>query len=149
MCGLARFEGSDGLLLILNSLEGAALTWVEHLACTQPKNLGYAAELWTRRTLAEHIRKVAESSGHPGLDILIVDEKMIPLLNSEWTVIAFAVMRRPEIFAHQRATFSLRKLHPQTRPTCAGVHSAVMCYAGRGACDRHGIKLALSIPMAS
>ena len=41
--------------------------WVVHLACTKPKELGYAAELWTRRTLAEHIRKVAESSGHPGL----------------------------------------------------------------------------------
>jgi len=41
--------------------------WVVHLACTQPKELGYAAELWTRRTLAEHIRKVAQSSGHPGL----------------------------------------------------------------------------------
>jgi hypothetical protein len=37
------------------------------LACTQPKELGYAAELWTRRTLAEHIRKVAGPSGHPGL----------------------------------------------------------------------------------
>src|SRR6266849_8529918 len=41
--------------------------WVVHLACTKPKELGYAAELWTRRTLAEHIRKVAEPSGHPGL----------------------------------------------------------------------------------
>jgi transposase len=41
--------------------------WVVHLACTQPKELGYAAELWTRRTLAEHLRKVAEQSGHPGL----------------------------------------------------------------------------------
>jgi transposase len=41
--------------------------WVVHLACTQPKELGYAAELWTRRTLAEHIRKVAQSSAHPGL----------------------------------------------------------------------------------
>src|ERR1035438_6868746 len=41
--------------------------WVVHLACTKPKELGYAAELWTRRTLAEHIRKVARPSGHPGL----------------------------------------------------------------------------------
>jgi transposase len=41
--------------------------WVVHLACTKPKELGYAAELWTRRTLAEHIRSVAASSGHPGL----------------------------------------------------------------------------------
>jgi transposase len=41
--------------------------WAVHLACTKPKDLGYAAELWTRRTLAEHIRKVAGPSGHPGL----------------------------------------------------------------------------------
>ena len=41
--------------------------WAVHLACTQPKELGYAAELWTRRTLAEHIRKVAGPSGHSGL----------------------------------------------------------------------------------
>ncbi len=41
--------------------------WAVHLACTQPKDLGYAAELWTRRTLAEHIRKVAGPSGHSGL----------------------------------------------------------------------------------
>jgi transposase len=41
--------------------------WVVYLACTKPKELGYAAELWTRRTLAEHIRKVARPSGHPGL----------------------------------------------------------------------------------
>ena len=41
--------------------------WVVHLACTQPKELGYAAELWSRRTLAEHIRQVAQPSGHPGL----------------------------------------------------------------------------------
>jgi transposase len=41
--------------------------WVVHLACSKPKELGYAAELWTRRTLAEHIRKVAQASGHAGL----------------------------------------------------------------------------------
>jgi hypothetical protein len=41
--------------------------WAVPLACTQPKDLGYAAELWTRRTLAEHIRKVAGPSGPPGL----------------------------------------------------------------------------------
>jgi transposase len=41
--------------------------WVVHLACTKPKDLGYAAELWTRRTLAEHLRKEAIARGHPGL----------------------------------------------------------------------------------
>jgi hypothetical protein len=41
--------------------------WVVHLACSKPTELGYAAELWTRRTLAEHIRKVAQTCGHSGL----------------------------------------------------------------------------------
>jgi transposase len=40
--------------------------WVQHLACTKPKELGYAAELWTRQSLANHIRKVAEEE-HPAL----------------------------------------------------------------------------------
>src|SRR5438552_12497643 len=48
-------------------ITSADKAWVVHLACTKPKELGYAAELWTRRTLADHIRKVAEPSGHPGL----------------------------------------------------------------------------------
>src|SRR6266516_677247 len=46
-------------------------------------------------------------------DLLVVDEKMIPFLNNEWIMIASAVMRRPLIFAHDRATFSLRKLYPE------------------------------------
>src|SRR6266566_6716136 len=48
-------------------ITGADKAWVVHLACTKPKELGYAAELWTRRTRAEHIRKVAVASGHRGL----------------------------------------------------------------------------------
>jgi transposase len=39
--------------------------WVQHLACTKPKDLGYAAELWTRRSLANHVRKGA--AAHPAL----------------------------------------------------------------------------------
>lgn len=41
--------------------------WVVHLACSKPKDLGYAAELWTRQTLADHVRHHAEASGHPSL----------------------------------------------------------------------------------
>jgi transposase len=41
--------------------------WVVHLACTKPKEFGYAAELWTRKALAVHVRKQAESAGHPNL----------------------------------------------------------------------------------
>lgn len=41
--------------------------WVVHLACCKPKDLGYAAELWTRRALASHVRQRAAVEGHPGL----------------------------------------------------------------------------------
>src|SRR6266853_5600187 len=41
--------------------------WVIHLACTKPKELGYAAEVWTRRALATHVRRHAQATGHPSL----------------------------------------------------------------------------------
>lgn len=41
--------------------------WVVHLACTKPKDLGYAAELWTRQALAAHVRGHAAAAGHPSL----------------------------------------------------------------------------------
>jgi transposase len=47
------------------SEEGKA--WVVHLACSKPKDLGYAAELWTRKALAKHVREHAVDAGHPSL----------------------------------------------------------------------------------
>lgn len=44
-----------------------ARAWVRHLACVKPKELGYAAELWTRQALADHVRKHALAQGHPAL----------------------------------------------------------------------------------
>src|ERR1700719_4019482 len=44
-----------------------AKAWVVHLACTKPKDLGYAAELWTRSALARHVRKSAIQEGYPAL----------------------------------------------------------------------------------
>ena len=41
--------------------------WVLHLACTKPKDLGYAAELWTRQSLADHLHREAVAAGHPSL----------------------------------------------------------------------------------
>src|SRR5437879_5861721 len=41
--------------------------WVVHLACTKPKDLGYAAELWTRKSLAVHVRQQASAAGHASL----------------------------------------------------------------------------------
>jgi transposase len=44
-----------------------ARAWVVSVACTKPKDLGYAAELWTRQALANHIREQAIAEGHPSL----------------------------------------------------------------------------------
>jgi transposase len=41
--------------------------WVVHLACGKPKDLGYAAELWTRESLAKHVREHATREGHRAL----------------------------------------------------------------------------------
>ena len=41
--------------------------WVIHLACTKPKDLGYAAETWSRNSLAQHVRKHALETGHSSL----------------------------------------------------------------------------------
>jgi hypothetical protein len=45
----------------------AAKAWVVHLACSKPKEFGYAAELWTRQALAQHVRGHAVEAGHPAL----------------------------------------------------------------------------------
>ena len=44
-----------------------AKAWVVHLACSKPKDLGYAAEVWSRQALARHVRKHAEEAGFPAL----------------------------------------------------------------------------------
>jgi transposase len=44
-----------------------AKAWVVHLACSKPKELGYAAELWSRQALANHVRRHAAAAGHPSL----------------------------------------------------------------------------------
>src|SRR6202142_1826715 len=44
-----------------------AKAWVLHVACSKPKDLGYAAEVWSRRALARHIREHAVEAGFPAL----------------------------------------------------------------------------------
>ena len=44
-----------------------AKAWVVHLACSKPKELGYAAEVWSRQALAQHVRRQAVAQGHPSL----------------------------------------------------------------------------------
>ena len=44
-----------------------ARAWVVHIACSKPKELGYAAEVWSRQALANHIREHAVEAGFPSL----------------------------------------------------------------------------------
>jgi hypothetical protein len=48
-----------------------AKVWIVNLACTKPLDHGYAAELWSSQSLANHIRKVAEENGHPCLSRIV------------------------------------------------------------------------------
>lgn len=41
-----------------------AKAWIINLACTKPKDYGYAAEIWTLSHLAKHSRKHAPAAGH-------------------------------------------------------------------------------------
>ncbi len=41
-----------------------AKAWVINLACKKPMELGYAAEMWTRSALADHVKKYATGNGH-------------------------------------------------------------------------------------
>ena len=44
-----------------------AKAWVVNLACTKPKEHGYAAEVWSLQLLAKHTRHHAPAAGHPSL----------------------------------------------------------------------------------
>ena len=41
-----------------------AKAWVISIACRKPKDFGYAAEVWTRKALAEHAKRYGPGSGH-------------------------------------------------------------------------------------
>lgn len=41
-----------------------AKAWVINLACKKPTDYGYAAEIWTRRALADHAKKYGPEAGH-------------------------------------------------------------------------------------
>lgn len=44
-----------------------AKAWAVSIACQKPKDLGYAAELWTTHSLAKHLREHCQKAGHPSL----------------------------------------------------------------------------------
>ena len=48
-------------------ITGEAKTWLISVACTQPKDFGYAAETWTTKALTQHINKAAVKEGYERL----------------------------------------------------------------------------------
>jgi transposase len=44
---------------------------ITSVACTKPKDLGYAAEVWTMSSLAKHIKQTAEEKGHSCLKSVV------------------------------------------------------------------------------
>ena len=48
-----------------------AKAYVTSIACTKPKELGYAAEVWSMSSLAKHIQKTAEEKGHACLKSIV------------------------------------------------------------------------------
>jgi transposase len=46
------------------SITDEAKAWVINVACQKPKDLGYAAEVWSLSLLAKHTRRHAPQSGH-------------------------------------------------------------------------------------
>lgn len=51
-----------------NTITDEEKVWVTNIACTKPKDIGYAQELWTYRTLRNHIRSHCAEAGYPGLE---------------------------------------------------------------------------------
>ena len=45
-------------------------------------------------------------------ELVIADNAMIPFLQEDWVTVAAGAMKRPLIFAHERATFSLKRVYP-------------------------------------
>ena len=50
------------------------------------------------------------AAGCRDADVLLVDGAMVPHLQQHWAAVASKAMRRPEIFVHDRATYSLKKI---------------------------------------
>lgn len=51
-------------------ITGEARTWLISIACMKPKDLGYAAEVWTTSSLTRHIRTHAREAGYERLSTI-------------------------------------------------------------------------------
>ncbi len=61
-------------------ISGEARTWLISIACMKPKDLGYAAEVWTTSSLTKHIRTHALEAGYERL-CTITESGVYKILN--------------------------------------------------------------------
>jgi hypothetical protein len=53
----------------------------------------------------------ALAAGCRDADVLVVDGAMADLMQQDWIPVAAGTMRNPQILVHNRATFSLERVH--------------------------------------
>src|SRR5712672_1403084 len=105
-----------------------ARAWVVHLACSRPKELGYAAELWTRSLLARHVRREAMRAGHPSLSRaakatvqrILAEQPLHPervRYYLEKRDPAFEARMRDVLLVYQEVAFENATRHSGERPT--------------------------------
>lgn len=66
-----------------NSICDDEKAWITNIACTKPKDIGYAAELWTYRRLQKYLRKHCADAGYPGLSKISPNTVRTILENNE------------------------------------------------------------------
>jgi len=64
------------------TIDDAAKAWVVSIACTKPKDLGLAQELWTNKALASYIKKHCTEAGHVSL-VKVSASKVWSILDSQ------------------------------------------------------------------
>lgn len=59
----------------------------------------------------------ALAAGCRDADLLLVDGGLVPFLQPDWIKVVSPVMRNPEIYVHDRATYALKKVTAADTPT--------------------------------
>lgn len=97
---IKKYTSKDSLEELLNvskgrgrkeEITGEARTWLISIACMKPKDLGYAAEVWTTSSLTRHIRTHAREAGYERLSTItesgvykILDKSNIKLFRIQY-----------------------------------------------------------------
>jgi transposase len=105
-------------------LSEEAKAWVVHLACSKPKEWGYAAEVWSRQTLARHVRQQAVAVGHAclGRASKATVQRILAAQPLQPHKVVYYMERRDPAFASKLGDVLLvyQEVALQNQPTLAG-----------------------------